>query len=58
MVFLVCLVCFGCVTVKLLHMGVGVNDCCWEYSLQFSLPFFDARINDFVRFLVRGVVHG
>ena len=55
--FVVCLVGFDCVAVKLLHVGVGMNDCLWECGLELSLPLFYARVDNFVGFLVGCIVY-
>ena len=55
--FVVCLVGFDCVAVKVLHVGVGMDDCLWECSLEFFLPLFYAWVDNFIGFLVGGIMY-
>ena len=46
----------SCVSIKCLHVGVGVDDSFWECCFEFPLPLCDTRVYFFVGFLVCGVM--
>ena len=46
-VFGICLLGSGCISVECLHVGVYVYDGFWEGGFEFCFPFPDAWVNSF-----------